>query len=207
MAQATATINLQANTQDAEASVSRLENNIKTLDGAINLVGGSIEVLAGGLAITGAVTEEQAERFQAAAVGAIALADGSKRALEGFKILATETNVVAKAQKALNIVLRANPLGLIVSALAVATTAFVAYRNIVNQTKSSTERATEAFEDQTDALEALNDEQKFALDLLKAQGATREEVLEKEVELAKERKQAATDFRIEQQLINQFSDE
>ena len=73
----TVNIDINANTQDAQQEISSLENNIKTLDGAINLVGGSIEVLAGSLALTGAVTEEQAERFQTAAVGAIALADGS----------------------------------------------------------------------------------------------------------------------------------
>ena len=129
-------INVNANTQDAGQDINKLENNIKTLDGAVNLVGGSIEVLAGSLALTGAVTEEQAERFQTAAVGAIALADGSKRLLEGYKTLATETNVVAKAQKALNFVMKMNPLGLVLIA---ATALAGAYLLLRNRTDAATE--------------------------------------------------------------------
>ena len=91
----TVNIDINANTQDAQQEISALENNIKTLDGAINLIGGSISALAGGLVLTGAVTEEQADKFNQAAFSAIALAEGSKRALEGFRVLATETKLAA----------------------------------------------------------------------------------------------------------------
>jgi len=146
----TVNIDINANTQDAEQQVNRLENNIKTLDGAINLVGGSIATLAGGLAITGAVTEEQAERFQTAAVGAIALAEGSKRALEGFRVLATETDLLAKAQRIYNAVLRANPIGLVVTAVAALSAAFLILRkrqqNNQEEIKTTNELYTEQLE-------------------------------------------------------------
>jgi len=145
-------INVNANTQDASQDINRLENNIKTLDGAINLVGGSIEVLAGSLALTGAVTEEQAERFEAAAVGAIALADGSKRALEGFKILATETKLFTGIQRVLNSVLNANPLFLIAGTLAAVAAAYVAFRNSQRETADVVEDTNEQLQDQIDLL-------------------------------------------------------
>ena len=135
-------INVNANTQDASRDVERLENNIKTLDGAINLVGGSIEVLAGALAISGAVSEEQAERFQSAAVGAIALADGSKRIIEGYKTLATETKVLTVIQRIYNTVMKANPLFIIVGVIAAVTLGVIAL--------------TKALKDQADEQERLN---------------------------------------------------
>jgi len=200
-------INVNANTQDAGKDISRLENNIKTLDGAVNLVGGSIATLAGGLALTGAVTDEQAERFQAAAVGAIALAEGSKRALEGFKTLATETKVLTVVQRIYNAVLNANPIFLIAGVLVTATIALVAWTSATNKQKTSAELAAEATEQQKDALADLNEEQKFALELARARGASQEELLEQALEDAKTQKQLATDTRVKQQVINQFSEE
>jgi len=200
-------INVNANTQDAGQDISRLEQNIKTLDGAVNLVGGSIATLAGGLALTGAVTDEQAERFQAAAVGAIALAEGSKRALEGFKTLATETKVLTVVQRIYNAVLNANPIFLIAGVLVTATIALVAWTAATNKQKTSAELAAEATEQQKNALADLNEEQKFALELARARGASQEELLEQALEDAKAQKQLATDTRVRQQIINQFSEE
>ena len=200
-------INVNANTQDAGQDISRLEQNIKTLDGAVNLVGGSIATLAGGLALTGAVTDEQAERFQAAAVGAIALAEGSKRALEGFKTLATETKVLTVVQRIYNAVLNANPIFIIAGVLATATIALVAWTAATNKQKTSAELAAEATEQQKNALADLNEEQQFALELAKARGASQEELLEQELEDAKKREKLATDTRVKQQIINQFSEE
>lgn len=111
-------INVNANTQDASQDIEKLEKNIATLDGAINIVGGSVEVLAGSLALTGAVTEEQAARFESAAVGAIALADGSKRIIEGYKTLASQTKVLTVVQRIYNTVLKANPVFVIIGVLA-----------------------------------------------------------------------------------------
>ena len=200
-------INVNANTQDAGQDISRLEQNIKTLDGAVNLVGGSIATLAGGLALTGAVTDEQAERFQAAAVGAIALAEGSKRALEGFKTLATETKVLTTVQRIYNAVLNANPIFLIAGVLVTATIALVAWTSATNKQATSAELAAEATEQQKNALADLNKEQKFALELARARGASQEELLELELENAKAQAQALTDARIKQYTISRFSEE
>jgi len=148
----TVNIDINANTQDAEQQVSRLENNIKTLDGAINLVGGSIATLAGGLALAGAVTDEQAERFQAAAVGAIALAEGSKRALEGFRVLATETDLLAKAQRVYNTVLNANPIGLVVTAVAALSAAFFLLRKRQQDQQEELKTTNELYTEQLELI-------------------------------------------------------
>ena len=71
----------------AERELEAQEARIKTLGGAINVLGGSVELLVGGLALSGIATEEQVEKFETAAVGAIAFADGAKRVFEGVKEL------------------------------------------------------------------------------------------------------------------------
>lgn len=172
-------INVNANTQDAGQDINKLENNIKTLDGAVNLVGGSIEVLAGSLALTGAVTEEQAEKFQTAAIGAIALADGSKRLLEGYRTLVTETNFVAKAQKALNFILRANPLGLVFTAVTLLAGGYLLLRN---RTDASTEAAKRSRDARIAELDAIDNVAAANLRLARAQGASEEEIKQAEID-------------------------
>ena len=200
-------INVNANTQDAGQDINKLENNIKTLDGAVNLVGGSVEVLAGALAITGAVSEENAEKFQSAAIGAIALADGSKRILEGYKTLATETKVLTTVQRIYNTVLKANPIFILLGVLTAVTLGVIAFTAAQNKGKTAAEKSAEALEKQEEALKALNAEQKLALELLSAQGASTEEVLEKQVENAKELLEAQGENLAKQREINQFSKE
>ena len=146
----TVNIDINANTQDAEQQVNKLENNIKTLDGAINLVGGSIAAFAGGLVASGLATEEQTKKFNDSALAAIALAEGSKRALEGFRVLATETDLLAKAQRVYNAVLNANPIGLVVTAVAALSAAFLILRkrqqNNQEEIKTTNELYTEQLE-------------------------------------------------------------
>ena len=152
---ATVTVNVNANTGDATQDINQLdkalegadvaaeqlnsslekqEARIKTLGGAINIVGGSVEVLAGSLALTGALSEEQAEKFESAAIGAIAFADGTKRVFEGVKELNEGlagvggiTGVVTSGFKKLNTVIRANPYIAAATALAAVTAAVIAF--------------------------------------------------------------------------------
>ena len=148
----TVNIDINANTQDAEQQVSRLENNIKTLDGAINLVGGSIAAFAGGLVASGLATEEQTKKFNDSALAAIALAEGSKRALEGFRVLATETDALAKLQRVYNAVLRANPIGLVVTAVAALSAAFLLLRNRQKNQQEEVKTTNELYTEQLELL-------------------------------------------------------
>lgn len=145
---ATVTVNVQANTGDATNDINKLDGalnqantsaedlsdslekqevRIKTLGGAINIVGGSVEVLAGTLAATGALTEEQTERFEAAAVGAIAFADGAKRVFEGYKELKEATKLATEAQIANNLAVLANPYVAVAAALVAVTAGLALY--------------------------------------------------------------------------------
>ena len=179
-------INVNANTQDAGQDISKLENNIKTLDGAINLVGGSVEVLAGALAITGAVSEENAEKFQSAAIGAIALADGSKRIIEGYKTLATETKVLTVVQRIYNAVMAVNPLFLIVGVIAAVTLGVIALTKALSAQADEQERLNKL--QSSERLQGFLERQ---LKLAKARGAETKTILSLELSLAKEREAAA----------------
>ena len=163
---ATVTVNVQANTSDATQDVNKLdtalegaeksaeelssslekqEARIKTLGGAINIVGGSVELLAGSLALTGALTEEQAQRFESAAIGAIAFADGSKRVFEGVKELNEGLSglggiagVATKAFNRLKLAILANPYLAIGAAIA---TAAAAIYTFIQATKDADDTA------------------------------------------------------------------
>ena len=179
-------INVNANTQDASRDVERLENNIKTLDGAINLVGGTIEVLAGALVLSGAASEEQAQKFESAAVGAIALADGSKRIIEGYKTLATETKVLTVIQRIYNTVMKANPLFIIVGVIAAVTLGVIALTKALKNQAEEQQRLNDL--QSSDRLQGFLERQ---IKLAKARGAETKDILTLEVQLAKEREEAA----------------
>ena len=165
---------------DLSASLEQQEARIKTLGGAINLVGGSVEILAGGLALSGALSEEQAEKFEAAAVGAIAFAEGTKRVFEGYKELSEGlkayggiSGAATKATKFLNAAIKANPAVAIATALAALVVGIYAYI-------TATDKATEAADRERNALIKLNEERLGSLSrdiaLRKAQGASIEEI-------------------------------
>ena len=113
-------------------SLEKQEARIKIIDGAINLLGGSVELAVGSISALGLVSEEQAEQFQASALGAIAFADGAKRSFdgvksltEGFKAYGGIAGAARKAQLALNTAILANPyvaaavaIGVLVAGLA-----------------------------------------------------------------------------------------
>jgi len=195
----TVNINVNADTQGVDGltdSLEKQEARIKTLGGAINLVGGSVEVLAGGLALTGALSEEQAEKFEAAAVGAIAFADGTKRLFEGYKELNEGLKVyggvsgaATKATKFLNAAIKANPAVAIATALAALVVGIYAYI-------TATDKATEAADRERDALIKLNEERQQGLSrdiaLRKAQGASIEELAKLRREELKAQYEAVT---------------
>lgn len=118
-----------------DKSLEQQEIRLKRLDGVINIVGGSIETLVGGLAASGLVSEENAEQFEAAALGAIAFADGTKRVFDGVKSLTeaqklatAATNSAEASQKALNLQVLKNPYVLAAAALAALVAGIVAYK-------------------------------------------------------------------------------
>ena len=229
---ATVTVNVQANTGDATNDVNQLDNalegadkaakdlsnslekqeaRIKTLGGAINIVGGSVEVLAGGLALTGALSEEQAEQFQTAAIGAIAFADGAKRVFEGYKELSEgirayggAAKVARTAQAALNKTILANPYVAFAAAVAAVTIAVVALIRSQDDEEAQLKRleiARERYNKQ------LSIEETNRLALVKASGADAVELAKEELKAAEDLLQAKNDAFVAAKIENQFSDE
>ena len=190
------------------ASLASQEARIKTLDGAINLIGGSVELLAGGLALSGAVTEEQAEQFQTAAIGAIAFADGTKRVLDGYRSLneglAAYGGVAGKARAltaSLNKAILANPYVAAAVAVVAITAAIYglvkSYKSVITdeqrragalaQLNRETESAALLQEQYNRSLEIEDNNASNRIKLLKAQGASIGEIFQAEKALLQTR--------------------
>ena len=197
------TVNINVNTDTSDLDkldqdLQAQEIRIKKLGGAINILGGSVELLAGGLALTGAATEEQVEQFTAAAAGALAFADGAKRVFEGYKEIREATKLATSAQIANNAAVLANPYVAAAAALAALTAGiylFVKSRRVeiteenrrtgaLNEARKAAEKATIAQEDFNRALEVEFNRVENSIKVLKAQGATIEEIFEAEKALA-----------------------
>ena len=193
------------------AEINVAEGRIKALGGAINIVGGGVEVLAGSLALSGALTDEQAERFEAAAVGALAFADGTKRVFEGVKELKEGYQLLGGAQKITTSITKAfgvamkvamGPVGVAILAIGAITTAIVLLKdkfeavnkvatffgNIFQKVAEFVGLAATEEEKFRDAQAEASKETEFQLKLLQAQGASTEELVKKERELLTQRK-------------------
>ena len=209
-ATANANVNITTNTSQAEAQINQLEGSIRVLDGAVNLVGGTLETVAGGLALTGALSKEQAEQFEGLAIGAIAFADGAKRTLdgvvnlqEGFTKLAAGSKAAAVASRVLGTAIKVatGPIGIAVVAIGTIITLLVKFKDSLGVVGDVINGIIGAFTRLTDAIGLTNSAQdaaiakskeavkqgEFELEALKAAGATREQLVAKERQLLKDK--------------------
>ena len=196
--------NAEKSSEDLNGSLESQEKRIKTLSGAINIVGGSVELLAGSLALSGVLTEEQTEQFEAAALGAIAFADGAKRIFEGYKELSEAAKIATTAQKANNAAVLANPYVAAAAAVAALSAAlFLLYKRTqtviteenrrqgaLNEIKKQTEAVAEAQREYNRSLEVEDNKAENRIRLLKAQGASIDEIFQAERNLLQTRIQA-----------------
>ena len=209
--------------EKASEEINVAEGRIKALGGAINIVGGSVEVLAGGLALSGALTEEQAERFEAAAVGALVFADGAKRVFEGVKELKEGIQLLGGAQKIATVATKAfgiatkialGPIGIAIAAIGLITTAIILLKdkfeavnkvatffgNIFKSIGEALGFAKTEAEKFQEAQAELAKDTEFQLKLLQAQNASTDDLIKKERELLTQRKNSfkeGTEERIE----------
>ena len=189
--------NAEQSADDLSSSLERQEARIKTLGGAINIVGGSVEVLAGSLALSGALTEEQVEQFEAAAIGAIAFADGAKRVFEGYKELSEgirayggAAKIAQAIQARFNATILANPYVAAAAAIAALTAGIYFFIKAQEDEEEQVETTTEKLKRQREELEKLNrqyfnaEEQLIILE----QGAKiRNTTIAEEIQLQKDR--------------------
>ena len=200
--------------EEFEASIQKQQAQIKVLDGAVNLVGGSIETLAGGLVLSGALSDEQAEAFEGAAIGALAFADGTKRTIDGIVNLREGLSVLTKGQKLATLATKAfgvaqkialGPVGLIIAGItalgailfalkdkvAVVTKAFDFFGKLVNKVAVAIGLGKTESEKFAEAQGKLADRAEYTLQLMQAEGASTEELIKKERELLTLRLEAA----------------
>tara|TARA_R110000782_G_scaffold69350_2_gene139594 strand:- start:972 stop:2627 length:1656 start_codon:yes stop_codon:yes gene_type:complete len=222
---ATVTVNVQAQTGEATKDINNLdaaldganksaeeltdslegqEKRIKTLSGAINIVGGSVELLAGSLALSGVLTEEQTQKFEGAALGAIAFADGTKRVFEGYKELSEASKLATKAQVANNAAVLANPyVAAAAAVVALSAAIFILIKRnktviteeqrragALDTINKETEEAERIQKQYNRSLEVEQNRANNSIELLKARGASIEEIFQAEKNLLQVRIQA-----------------
>ncbi len=125
--------------------------SIEKFQGAIDILGGSVETVVGGLALFG-VENKYIENLEQGALGAIAFADGTKRLADGLKDFVGETKLATVAQTIFNAVQNANPIFLIVTALAAATAAVIIFTNAMADSAKETALANTTAVDLTNSL-------------------------------------------------------
>ena len=193
---------------DQSASIENAENSIKSLQGATELVAGSIVTSVGALALFGAESEKVGE-IEKKVQGAIAIALGVREAGEGAlllvqqrrfiqeKALQAATKVSTAVQAAYNAVVSANPIALIVLAIAGFIAGLIALKDRIQIVSDAFEFANKKFQQFLEFLGlGLSEEEKAAaaskklagekeaqytreIELLKARGATEAEIFAK----------------------------
>ena len=190
---------------DQSASIENAENSIKSLQGATELVAGSIVTSVGALALFGAESEKVGE-IEKKVQGAIAIALGVREAGEGAlllvqqrrfiqeKALQAATKVSTAVQAAYNAVVSANPIALIVLAIAGFIAGLIALKDRIQIVSDAFEFANKKFQQFLEFIGlGISEEEKAAkasrelasakekqlsreLELLKAKGATEKEI-------------------------------
>jgi len=198
-----------------KAAIERAEASIRSLQGATELVAGSIAAGVGSLALFGAETEKLGE-IERKVQGSIAIALGVREAAEGAVLLVQQkkfiqekavqaaTKVSTAVQAAYNAVLAANPIALIVLAIAGFVTALVLLKDRIKIVSDAFDFVNEKFQSFLEFLGlgvsaeekaaaassklAGEKEQQYSreLALLKAKGATEEEIYNKTRQIAEQ---------------------
>lgn len=121
------------------------EDKIRGLDGAIKTLAGSTQATVGALGLLGIESEKFGE-FEEKAASAIAFGIGLKDVSEGVAQLGQfigklpgPTKIAAAAQRAFNLVLKANPIGLVVTAIGLVVAGFLLFSNKAREVIKSIE--------------------------------------------------------------------
>jgi len=201
------------NLGEATQNINKAEAGIKSLQGATELVAGSIATGVGALALFGANSEKLGE-IEKKVQGAIAIALGVREAAEGALLLVEQrrfiqekaitaaTKAATAVQAAYNAVLSANPIALVVIAVAGLIAGLIALKDKVQIVSDAFDYANKKFNQFIEFIGlGLSAEEKAAeaskklaegkekqytreLELLKARGASEEEIYKKSRQIA-----------------------
>ncbi len=143
-AAARATKKLEDATADALAEE---ERRLDVLEGGVKVLAGSAEFAAGAFALLGDEGNEFFENVEANVLGTIALGQGVIDVTEGYRLLKTNLDLSATAQKAFNLVAKANPYVILAGALIAAAGAFLLFKTRAAEAQKQVDEARKAFEE------------------------------------------------------------
>lgn len=178
-------------TMKIEGGVARFEK----FNNASRAVIGSFDLVEGGLKAIG-IESEEVNGLMDKMQGAMMLTNGLNSVKEGvqaFNALRTSVNVATTAQLALNAAQSANPIGLIVTAVAALIAGLTTLVAITSRNKEEEEQLKLAYEATNDAIDDRISKQSFEIELMKARGAAVGDVLQQELEYAKLNAQTTKD--------------
>lgn len=101
----------------AEEDFEKLEQRIQTTQGSVKVLAGSFEILAGAAGMLGLQDNEFFKGLEENVLNIIALSEGAINVAEGYELLAKNTKLATIAQRAFNLVSKANPYVLLASAV------------------------------------------------------------------------------------------
>lgn len=178
-------------TMKIEGGVARFEK----FNNASRAVIGSFDLVEGGLKAIG-IESEEVNGLMDKMQGAMMLTNGLNSVKEGvqaFNALRTSVNVATTAQLALNAAQSANPIGLIVTAVAALIAGLTTLVAITSRNKEEEEQLKLAYEATNAAIDDRISKQSFEIELMKARGAAVGDVLQQELEYAKLNAQTTKD--------------
>jgi len=121
-------------------SAEKFERRIQTLEGGVKVLAGSAEFAAGAIGLLGDENSEWFKEVEGNVLNIVALAQGAIDFSEGLTILSKNTKLATIAQRAFNVVAKANPYVLLATALLAAGAAlFILSRRTNEQTKADIE--------------------------------------------------------------------
>ena len=168
----------------------KIENGVAKFDRFNNVsrsVIGSFDLVEGGLKAIG-VESEEVNDLMDKMQGAMMLTNGLNSVKEGvvaFNNMRVAIQSNTAAQKILNAVMNANPIGIIVTAVAALTAGVVALTKALGDDKDKADALKKSYDAVTKSIEDMTLAGEFELRMLKAKGATQEELLERQYALAK----------------------
>lgn len=178
-------------TMKIEGGVARFEK----FNNASRAVIGSFDLVEGGLKAIG-VESEEVNGLMDKMQGAMMLTNGLNSVKEGvqaFNALRVSVTSAEAAQWALNAAQMANPIGLIVTAVAALIAGITTLVVVMGRNREEEERLKEAYEATNRAIEKRIEVQEFEIELMEARGAAQEDILKQELEYAKLNAQTTKD--------------
>jgi len=109
-------------------SAEQFERRIQTLEGGVKVLAGSAEFAAGAIGLLGEENSEWFKEVEGNVLNIVALAQGAIDFSEGLTILSKNTKLATIAQRAFNLVAKANPYVLVASALLAAGSALLIWK-------------------------------------------------------------------------------